>query len=57
MKSKKFPKQLFVVDRDGQDQYYVADNSVESFDDGEDVAVYELVAIKKKVVEHSLEDK
>jgi len=51
MKNKKveFPNELYVMrGSDANDSdYYIADNDVDGYDDGVDVAVYQLVNIGK----------
>lgn len=57
-KTKKFPKTLFVVASNPREgDFYIADTDADGYDDGESVAVYELVAHRKKRVVHSLEKK
>lgn len=53
-----FPKNIFVKreqDNSEEDSYLVADETADSFEDRERVAIYELQAVKTKRVTHALE--
>lgn len=55
MASKKFPKTIFVRrEVEGADEYLIADTNADAADDGDAVAVYQLVSLRKKRIVHSL---